>query len=107
MVTTIKIIWTEQPVSDLKNIYLYYEKFSRQIAGKLIENILKKTRILEKGFVNIGQEEPLLKGRNFVYRYLVFNNYKVIYRKENSYVYIITVFDSRQNPEVLIRTIDK
>ena len=107
MVKTIKIVWTRQSVSDLRNIYLYYENFSQQIVRNLINNILRKTKILENGFVNIGQKEPLLKGRNFVYRYLVFNNYKIIYRVESRYIYIITVFDVRQNPETLKKIVDK
>ena len=107
MVKTIKIVWTKQSVSDLRNIYSYYEKFSQQIARNLINNILRKTKVFENGFVNIGQKEPLLKGRNFVYRYLIFNNYKIIYRVESGYVYIITVFDVRQNPETLKKIVDK
>ena len=107
MVKTIKIVWTEQSVSDLRNIFAYYKKGSHKVANSLIKNILKRTKVLEKGFIHLGQEEPLLKGRKFVYRYLVLNNYKIIYRIEKNYVYIITVFDTRQNPEELIKTVDK
>ncbi len=48
----------------------------------------------------IGQVEDLLKEREIQYRYLVVNNYKLIYSVDdaNWYIKIADVFDTRQNP---------
>ncbi|MBI5215802.1 MAG: type II toxin-antitoxin system RelE/ParE family toxin [Ignavibacteriae bacterium] len=52
-------------------------------------------------FPLMGQEEPLLRQRKGNYRYLVEGNYKIIYRVVRQTVIIVTVFDTRRNPESL------
>jgi len=47
----------------------------------------------------IGRKEELLVDRKFEYRFLVVENYKIIYWIEDNYIKIATVFDCRQNPE--------
>ncbi len=76
---TLKIIWSEFAETQLDEIYEYYEKkASSRIAKKLVKGIINEPKKLIKT-PHIGQEEELLKQREFEYRYLVFKNYKLIY----------------------------
>ena len=102
----LKIIWSEFVETQLDEIYEYYEKkASPRIAKKLVKGIIDEPKRLIKT-PQIGQEEELLKHRKTDYRYLVFKNYKLIYSvdKENGFIKIADVFDTRQNPPKIKRT---
>lgn len=62
--------------------------------------------ILEQNY-KIGQLEELLKDQRQEFRYLVSGNYKIIYyiNFETNKVIIANIFDSRQNPAKLNKTI--
>ncbi|WP_221405569.1 type II toxin-antitoxin system RelE/ParE family toxin [Epilithonimonas hungarica] len=65
----------------------------------MVTEIVDKTNILD--FQNkIGQKEELLSDRKEGFRYLVSNNYKIIYwfNKEKNRIEIVDIFDTRQNP---------
>ena len=103
---TLKIIWSEFAEFQLDEIYEYYEKkASPKIAKKLIKEIVDEPKKLITA-PQIGQEEELLKDREIQYRYLVYKNYKLIYSvdRENGFIKISDVFDTRQNPPKLKRT---
>ncbi|TXD81677.1 type II toxin-antitoxin system RelE/ParE family toxin [Subsaximicrobium wynnwilliamsii] len=95
-----KIIWSEFAEIQLDEIYEYYEKkASSKIAAKLVKGIISAPgKLITSPY--IGQAEDLLKERKIQYRYLVFKNYKLIYAvdKENGFIKIADVFDTRQNP---------
>jgi len=101
MVKKIKIIWSSRAEKDLMIIYDYYAIISLQIAKSLVLGITRRVESLKNGFVNIGQKEILLERKGFKYRYLVYRNYKIIYRVENNSIIVITIYDSRQDPEKL------
>jgi len=92
------IIWTIPAKTDLQKIYSFLTEVSEIIADKQIERILNKTEHLITGFKAIGQKEPLLNEMKFIYRYLVQDNYKIIYRYTEDEIIVIRVFDTRQNP---------
>ena len=95
------IIWTLTAKFRLKEIYLYYKHAaSLPVAKKLKKEVFTSTSSL-KNHPEIGQIEELLKNKKFEYRYLIKGNYKIIYRIENDRVYVIDVFDCRQNPTKL------
>ncbi|MEO5572299.1 MAG: type II toxin-antitoxin system RelE/ParE family toxin [Bacteroidia bacterium] len=58
-----EVVWTLPAKEDLHKIYNYLSEVSEIIAEKIIQKILSRTILLEKGFTKIGQEEPLLKHR--------------------------------------------
>ncbi|HED06727.1 MAG TPA: type II toxin-antitoxin system RelE/ParE family toxin [Ignavibacteria bacterium] len=94
----LKVFWTDTALEQLENIFDYYKvNVSINIAKKIIKQIVNKTIQLEKT-PRIGQKEPLLESRKNEYRYLVIDNYKIIYWIDNNFVKIATVFDTRQNP---------
>ena len=93
-----KVFWTQTALNNLEDIFDYYKnRTSAAIARKLVKKIVAVTINIQKS-PNIGKIEILLKDRRFEYRFLVIDNYKVIYWVEDSYIKIAAVFDSRQNP---------
>ena len=95
----IKIFWTDTAISQLRDIFDFYnENANIKVARKTTKKIVDRTIQLEKN-PNSGQTEPLLAKRKFNYRYLVEGNYKIIYWVEENHAKIASVFDCRQNPE--------
>ena len=96
----LKIYWTDFSKKELQNIFEYYkENASLKVAKTLTIGIAKETLILKKQ-PEIGQIEELLIDRPNEFRYLVYKNYKIIYRinKNEKRIEINDIFDSRQNP---------
>jgi toxin ParE1/3/4 len=94
----VRVLWTDSALSQLEDIYDYYKiKASPRIAKKLVKTLIEETILLESNPL-IGVKESLLSKRPFEYRFLVKNNYKIIYRFDEKLIRIISVFDCRQNP---------
>lgn len=97
----IKILWSDSAFADLEEIFEYHRtKASPDIARNLVKSIIQKTQILESNPF-VGVKEPLLTGRPFEYRYLIEKNYKIIYRFNDNFIKVNTIFDCRQNPNKL------
>ncbi|MBN1768217.1 MAG: type II toxin-antitoxin system RelE/ParE family toxin [Prolixibacteraceae bacterium] len=100
----VKVVWSEHALLQLKQIHNYYQtKASAKIAKRLTKSIVNRTILLENNPL-LGTKEPLLQNRKHEYRFLVWKNYKTIYRVENKYIRIISIFDTRQNPKTLKNT---
>jgi len=102
----LKVVWLRLAEEKLEDIYNYYsEKAGITTARKIVLGIVDTTIDLEHN-PEIGQTEELLvhKGREF--RYLIYKNYKVVYRlhKERNIIEIANVFDTRQNPYKLVQS---
>jgi plasmid stabilization system protein ParE len=94
-----KVLWTKFALASLYEIYKYYkENVSITIASKIRDNILVGAGHLDKHSY-IGQIEELLKDMEGGHRYIVKNNYKIIYKIDTNKVYITDVFDTRQDPD--------
>jgi len=101
----LKVIWSDFAEKQLDLIYEYYLlKISVATAKKIAQNILSQTEIL-KDNPYLGQRENLLLNRKIEYHYLIYTNYKIIYSvdKQNGFVKIADIFDSRQNPIKITR----
>lgn len=93
-----KVIWSDFASDTLKDIYDYYKEVaSESIARKIKENIFIATRQLIN-HPESGQIEETLSQLEEGHRYLVNNNYKIVYKKVKEGVLITDVFDTRQNP---------
>ena len=93
-----KVIWSDFASETLKDIYDYYkEDGSETIARKIKENIFIATRQLIN-HPESGQIEETLLQLEEGHRYLVNNNYKIVYKKVKEGVLITDVFDTRQDP---------
>ena len=99
----VKVLWSDTSLVQLQEIFDYYSfKASHSIARKIVKGIVKKSILLESNPL-IGVKEPLLLDRPFEYRFIVENNYKIIYRFNDNIARIVSVFDCRQNPQKLDR----
>ncbi len=95
-----KIIWSKKSKTSLIEIKEYFtENTSTRIANRLVKEIINKAQLLlETPFA--GQKDPFLEFKNQDFRYLIFKNYKLVYRVENQdLIKIYEVFDCRQDPE--------
>lgn len=101
----LNIYWTDFSKSQLKEIYKYYsENVSKRVAKKIVTTLVQESEILLKQSKS-GQIEHYLIHRDEEFRYLVCNNYKIIYwiNKGENRIEIVDVFDSRQNPTKMKR----
>jgi toxin ParE1/3/4 len=96
----LKVYWTLFAESKLEDIFEYYKiNVDIKVAKKITNGILDTTsKLTKKPF--IGQIEDLLSGRTLVFRYIVYQNYKIIYlvNEVKNHVLILNVFDTRQSP---------
>ena len=98
-----RIFWTDFALSELKEIYKYYEKkASIDIAARIHDTILLRVFQLEQNPLS-GQIEPNLLDLRQKHRYLVEGNFKIIYRIYNSSIFITDVFDTRQDPKKMMK----
>jgi plasmid stabilization system protein ParE len=94
-----QLVYTEQAIVGL-------EESLEFIAPKVTHNKLMEIRdrilneadtLLQNPFK--GQEEPFLEHLGLGHRRLIESHYKIIYRVIDEYIYIIDIFDSRQDPD--------
>ena len=92
----ISIFWDDVAKADLKKIYNFNKKnFSIEFAKKITVDIYK---IIENiTFVEQWQKDEILGGS---FRRILLKNYKIVYtEKSKNKIYILMVFDTRQNPK--------
>ncbi|WP_114752444.1 type II toxin-antitoxin system RelE/ParE family toxin [Pleomorphovibrio marinus] len=100
------VIWSKFAESQLDDIFFYYsQKVNSEFALKIITELIKAPEKLMQT-PHMGQVEELLTGRLIKYRYLICNNYKIIYSvdEEKNAIRISDVFDTRQNPSKIERS---
>ena len=94
-----QIYWTNFALTELKNIFLYYQMVAdKRVANKIKKSIFTSTKKLINNPL-IGALEENLKDLNQGHRYLVEGNYKIIYLIINDSIFITDIFDCRQNPK--------
>jgi toxin ParE1/3/4 len=101
-----RIVWTSFAKDQLRSIHVYYKSTAgKKRADEIKNKILRRTKTLTD-FPESGakEENEAVADRN--YRYLVSGNYKVIYKTSENEVVILTVFDTRRNPEVMAEIAD-
>jgi len=102
MTTTYKVYWTSVAEDDLKNIILYIAGDSPTNARTTFEKIKEKASSLTQ-FPEKGRTIPELQDQGiFLYRELIIAPWRIIYRISDKKVYILSVFDSRQNVEDIL-----
>ena len=97
-----KIRWTSNAKEDLLNIVDYTKKDSLSAARKVYEYIKDKAESCNF-FPLRGRVVPeLLKEGITIYRELIAQPWRIMYKIDNDTVYIMAIFDSRQNIEALL-----
>ena len=94
-----KIHFTIKAKDKLAGIHQYYQdksqgKVGRQIRAKIIDKIMSL-----RNFPLLGPADEKLEHLESAHRYLVSENYKIIYRIDGHDVIILNIFDTRQDPE--------
>ena len=93
----LNVIWTFETEKDLDEIYEFYLQVSDKIALKIISEIILETDKI------IFLEEFQVDEINSKYRRIIVRHFKILYRVVSNEIVIFAVFDSRQNPEKLIK----
>ena len=98
-----KVFWTKSALNSLSEIFKYYkENVNSAVAINIKDSIFASAKQLEKHSLS-GQIEDLLIDLSENHRYLVRGNYKIIYKVYKGKIYITDVFDTRQNPDKVIK----
>lgn len=93
-----KLIYTEQSLESLEEALKFITpKVSYEKLMIIRDSILDAAETL-KDNPFMGQEEPYLEHLNLGHRRIIKDNYKIIYRIIDSYIYITDIFDTRQDP---------
>lgn len=93
-----KIIWSDLASTALIEIYKYYKDVAnKDIAIKIKDSVFSATKQLIK-HPDSGQNELTLSTLGEGHRYLVKDNYKIVYKKVDEGILITDVFDTRQDP---------
>jgi plasmid stabilization system protein ParE len=102
MSKTYKIEWTLNAKSDLLNIVAYIKKDSPSIAEDVYQKI--RERAHSSNFFPLkGRVVPELQKEGItLYGEVVATPWRIIYKVGNESVYIMAIFDSRQNVEDIL-----
>lgn len=96
-----QIEWTDEAKEQLGTVYSMYEDINLTVAVNIRQSIVLSVRQLVE-FPLMGPVEPLLKRRKIKYRSLVVGRlFKIIYSIDNETIYIVGIWDCRQNPKKL------
>lgn len=96
-----KIIWSKSAEKRLNQIFDWYAERSENVAVSFYNEILDSVEFLKK-FPLMAPVESALSGYSNVYRSLLIKGlFKVIYRVGKEKIYIVTIWDCRQNPNSL------
>ena len=105
----INIVWTQSALQTLELVYLQTLRYTKneRIAANLHNKLIKEAEILST-FPNAGSILSTSDKVTLCYRALVVDaNYKLIYYIDiNGDVIIVAIWDVRQNPDKLIKTIE-
>ena len=97
-----KVKWTSNAKEDLLNIVDYIKKDSLSVARKVYGKVKEKAQSINF-FPLRGRVVPELQKEGItIYRELLAKPYRIMYKIENDTVYIMAIFDSRQNVEELL-----
>ena len=88
----IAILWSSDAAKSLESIFDYYFDLSPQSAERIRKDILQKVGTLR--FVKQYQIDEI----NPDYRRITIRHYKVVYKVEMQKVFILNIFDTRQDP---------
>jgi len=102
MSKTYKVQWTSNAKEDLLNIIAYIKEDSPIIAREIYQKIKKKAN--SSNFLPLrGRVVPELQKEGItMYRELITSPWRIIYKVDNDTVFIMAIFDLRQNVEEIL-----
>jgi plasmid stabilization system protein ParE len=103
MSKTYKVLWTSGAREDLLRIIAYIKEDSSPKRAKEIYQKIKAKAASNNLFPLRGRVVPELQKEGItIYRELVTPPWRIIYKIDNDTVYIMALFDSRQNVEEIL-----
>jgi len=97
------VFWTSRATRDLpKTIEFYVELYGNVKAQKVATELRQKTDILQRtdvDFTESGSIDKAFSHLKHTYRKLNHHHCKITYRIGKSKIYMVRVFDTRQNPK--------
>lgn len=87
------VIWTVPAKEDLNTVYDYIVRDSLHYAGKVCEEIVIKSEMLDE-FPELGRMVPELN--NPAVREIIIYSYRIIYEIRDSNIEILTVLHGRR-----------
>lgn len=94
---------TSRALKDLQKIRGFNDMlYGVPKSKEIINTIFKTIEILERpdfNFTEIGSIDEEFVHLKYEYRKLIENHYKITYRKTKNKIYVVRVFDTRQNPK--------
>ena len=94
--------WTDPAREDLNEIIDYISKTNINYAIKVLDNIENDVKKLERFPKRYRIVPELEEYGYFIYREIIVDYWKVIYKIENNFVYIMLVIDYRRNLEDIL-----
>lgn len=96
------VFWTTRATKDLEKTTKFYIKlYGAKKAGKIATELRQYTESLERENVDTsrtGSIDESFSHLKHVYRKLTKEHCKITYREGKTKIYIVRVFDTRQNP---------
>ncbi len=97
-----KVVWTFTAKKDLEDIIEYISKDSIEIAIEKYETIKNTALRLDK-YPEQGRIIPELLDQNIrKYREIIISPWRLMYKIEGSFVYVMAVIDGRRNIEDIL-----
>jgi Txe/YoeB family toxin of Txe-Axe toxin-antitoxin module len=96
-----KVVLTDQMLDALEECLNFLQE-DLELSAEMVEGIGDKIIMSLEPLqyqAYIGQIEPYLIDIGKEYRRLIYSHYKIIYRVDNDYVYVVDVFDTNKNPD--------
>lgn len=98
-----QVLLTNRAIKDIVKIRKFnVELYGEKIASKIVDDLFGYIGILENpdpNFTNIGAKDEAFSHLKRNYRKLIINTIKVTYRVGKTKIYVVRVFDTRQNPK--------
>ncbi|MRT15616.1 type II toxin-antitoxin system RelE/ParE family toxin [Vitellibacter sp. q18] len=93
---------TNRALKDIVKIRKFNnELYGEKIANDIVDNLFEYLEILENpeyDFAKIGAIDEAFSHRKQNYRKLIVNTVKITYRVGKTKIYVVRIFDTRQNP---------
>jgi len=97
-----RIVWTLKAQSDRRNILAYWKARNKSVAySKKLDTLIRESLNLIRKYPCIGKPT---NRKNI--RIKIVRDYFLIYEITNNEIVILRIWDSRQNPKELERTIE-
>lgn len=97
------VSWTTRSKKDLTKLLRFNIKlYGSEKAKKIVESIREHTEVLENqdyDFKKIGERDDAFSHLKRNYRKLILRHCKITYREGKTKIYIVRVFDTRQDPK--------